>query len=193
MGVYLNQTIYHYDSSQVPSVDPLSTTSHNSKRAIDLSSKPVQRTYLLDVNPYSTQRYQGDGMNIIDARWIDVRTGLYIDITGLSELNPESEPGIWQCKNEHRYRTRDLYPMRESVYEGVPAKIPYNYNGILLEEYGVRSVILTEYEGHWWDEEKKLWLKKPTAGSRPAAKKATAKYEADRKMGLSKRSWIQHL
>lgn len=86
-------------------------------------------------------------MNIIDARWIDVRNGLYIDITGLSELQPDTNPGVWSCKNFHNYRTKDLYPMRDSVYEGVPAKIPYAYDKILLEEYREKAMTLTEYEG----------------------------------------------
>lgn len=86
-------------------------------------------------------------MNVIDARWIDVRTGLFIDITGLSETRPDSLPGVWLCKNYHRYRTRDLFPMRESTYEGVPVKIPYDYDKILMDEYQSKAMVLTEYEG----------------------------------------------
>ena len=82
MASHLNRTIYTYTSSSSPS--------SLSKRTPD--SPSTTRKYLLDVNPYARQRHRGDGMNIIDARWIDTRNGLYIDITGLSELNPESEP-----------------------------------------------------------------------------------------------------
>lgn len=110
----------------------------------------VTRNYLLDVNPYSRERERGDGMNIIDARWIDVRNGLYVDITGLSETQPDIAPGVWSCKNYHHYRTKDLYPMRESVYEGVPAKIPYAYDKILLEEYNEKALVVTQYEGWVW-------------------------------------------
>ena len=106
-----------------------------------------ERTYLLDVNPHARQRDRGDGANIIDARWIDMKNGLYIDISGLSELHPDSQPGIWSCKNFHRYRTTDLYPMRQSMYEGVPARIPYAYERILVEEYQESSLILQEYQG----------------------------------------------
>lgn len=109
--------------------------------------KKVKRKYLLDVNPWIWERERGDGQNVIDARWIDVRNGLYIDITGLSETHPETMPGIWVCKNYHRYRTADLYPMRESTYEGVPAKIPYAYDKILMEEYRQKALVLTQYEG----------------------------------------------
>ena len=90
----------------------------------------IEREFLLDVNPWIWERERGDGMNIIDARWIDVRNGLFIDITGLSETHPDSAPGTWSCKNYHRYKTHELYPMRETTFEGVPAKVPYSYDKI---------------------------------------------------------------
>jgi hypothetical protein len=106
----------------------------------------TRREYLLDVNPDYTERDRGEGWNIIDARWIDIRNGLYIDITGLSETQPAIDPGIWICKNFHRYRIRDLYPMRESLFEGVPALIPYAYERLLVDEYESKSLVLTEFE-----------------------------------------------
>jgi hypothetical protein len=140
MAAHLNRTTYTYVSPNAAS------SSHDlSKRTT--AGDSTTRSYLLDVNPWSWQRSRGDGMNIIDARWIDTSNGLYIDITGLSELNPDSEPGVWTCKNFHKYRTKDLYPMRDSVYEGVPARIPYAYDKILLEEYREKALVLTEYEG----------------------------------------------
>jgi hypothetical protein len=108
----------------------------------------TKRQYLLDVNPWIWERERGDGMNIIDARWIDIRNGLFIDITGLSETQPDTSPGVWSCKNNHRYRTTDLYPMRTSVFEGVLATVPYAYDKILEEEYEEKALVLTEYEGY---------------------------------------------
>ncbi|KAI9861013.1 MAG: hypothetical protein M1824_002779 [Vezdaea acicularis] len=136
LGKYENRTTHHYKSED----------------------GTVQRDYLLDVNPHYQLRDRGDGMNVIDARWIDVRTGLFIDITGLSETRPDSLPGVWLCKNYHRYRTRDLFPMRESTYEGVPVKIPYDYDKILMDEYQSKAMVLTEYEGHHWDPATKEWV-----------------------------------
>ncbi|KAG5304949.1 mannosylphosphate transferase [Histoplasma capsulatum G186AR] len=124
----------------------------------DLADDQTQRKYLLDVNPHARRRDRGQGQNIIDARWIDMRNGLYIDITGVSEVNPETEPGILQCKNFHKYETSDLYPMRESMYEGVPAKIPYKYHEILIKEYGQSAMVVKEYEDHNWVPELKLWV-----------------------------------
>lgn len=127
MGEHYNQTHYDYVLNEDP---------------------PVKRTYLLDVNPAAVERERGNGLNIIDARWIDTRNGLYIDITGLSETHPDDQPGVWSCKNYHRYHTTDLYPMRETMYEGVIAKVPYAYDRILTQEYQEKALVLTDYEGY---------------------------------------------
>ena len=93
------------------------------------------------------ERVNGDGFNIIDARWIDTSNGLYIDITGLSELEPKTEPGVVSCKNYHSYRLKDLYPLRETMYEGVPARVPYSYTEILMDEYQTKALVITQFEG----------------------------------------------
>lgn len=104
----------------------------------------VERSYLLDVNPWARQRERGQGLNIIDARWIDRRTGLYIDITGLSRLEPE-KPSLWQDKNDHKYQTGDIYPLRKTTFEGVPAKIPFDYDSVLIKEYTQEALTSTEF------------------------------------------------
>jgi phosphorylcholine metabolism protein LicD len=124
----------------------LNMTMHN-YTLIAEDGTEVNRSYLLDINPNNVDRVRGDGMNVIDARWIDVRNGLFIDITGLSETNPSKQPGVWSCKNYHRYRTRDLYPLRETVFEGVPALVPYAFDKILTEEYSARALTKTVHEG----------------------------------------------
>jgi hypothetical protein len=126
IGTHFNNSIHHYISDD----------------------KTIEREYLLDVNPWAlTERERGDGSNIIDARWIDLRNGLYIDITGLSETHPDTEPGIWSCKNFHRYNVSDLYPLRNSLYEGVPAQIPYAYDKMLRDEYGAGSLVNEDFRG----------------------------------------------
>ena len=121
-------------------------TEHEYHYIDELTGKKASKKYLLDINPsHKLPRLQGK--NIIDARWIDVTNGMFVDITGISEREPDTQPGIWSCKNFHRYRTRDLYPMRETEYEGVPATVPYNFDRILTEEYGLSSLVVTEWQG----------------------------------------------
>jgi hypothetical protein len=128
LGKNLNRTMHEY-------------------RYKDESGKEVKKEYLLDVNPHHSDINRGNGMNVIDARWIDVSNGMFIDITGLAERDPTHQPGVWSCKNFHRYRTSDLYPMRQTEFEGVPATIPYAFERILTDEYGSKSLVTTEWEG----------------------------------------------
>ncbi|KAH8593277.1 LicD family-domain-containing protein [Bisporella sp. PMI_857] len=136
----------------------LNMTFHNYTSTTD-NGTVIFREYLLDVNPHAKERVRGDGMNVIDARWIDVRNGLFIDITGLSETDPVTQPGVWSCKNYHHYRTRDLYPLRTSVFEGVPALIPYSFDKILTKEYGSQALTSAFHEGHQWHAVQKEWVK----------------------------------
>ena len=151
--------------------------------------KEVRKTYLLDVNPFHGERTRLEGMNLIDARWIDVSNGMFVDITGLADrdgfvedptwgggrtgsgryfggdgdgedvtepVKKEERSGrekkgeldtYWSCKNYHRYNTRDLYPLRETEFEGVTATVPYNFETVLTEEYGARCLVTTEWLG----------------------------------------------
>ncbi|KAN0110199.1 LicD family domain containing protein [Hyaloscypha variabilis] len=147
LGENLNMTMHSYSS-------------------INPDGTEVNREYLLDINPNIVQRVRGDGQNVIDARWIDVRNGLFIDITGLSEVNPSTQPGIWSCKNFHRYATRDIYPLRETEFEGVKSLVPYSFDKILTAEYSSRALTKTLHEGHAWIPEQKEWVKQSTIQAR---------------------------
>ncbi|KAI9053857.1 hypothetical protein LZ554_002804 [Drepanopeziza brunnea f. sp. 'monogermtubi'] len=140
LGANMNMTLHNYTVSATDGTE-------------------VFREYLLDVNPFSAVRVRGDGQNVIDARWIDVQSGLFIDITGLSETNPSARPGIWRCKNYHRYHTTDIYPLRETEFEGVPALVPYSVDRILRKEYSARALTKTKHEGHIWVSEQREWVR----------------------------------
>lgn len=66
------------------------------------------RFFLLEVNPYFKHRGQDDVLNVIDARWIDMSTGLFIDITA-ARYNPDHKEGegILYDKSGHQYRVRE--------------------------------------------------------------------------------------
>ncbi|KAI1563645.1 LicD domain containing protein [Pyrenophora tritici-repentis] len=118
------------------------------------------KKYLLEVNPNYTNTSTTDIYNFIDARWIDVSNGLYIDITALhiaptqspdtspSSSSPSSPspspstpstddtPTQLYTKDTHAYTSTQLFPLRHTTLEGVPIKVPYAYEELLLEEYG---------------------------------------------------------
>ena len=106
-----------------------------------------QREYFLDVNPFATLPTRSGGKNVIDARWIDVETGMFVDITVLMERDPERKPGIWTCKNFHGYEPEELFPLLETEFEGVPALVPWGYQGMLVGEYGASALAFTEWVG----------------------------------------------
>ncbi|KAF2964029.1 hypothetical protein GQX73_g9552 [Xylaria multiplex] len=90
---------------------------------------------------------KGNGANVIDARWIDTSNGMFIDITGLRERDIERSPGVWSCKNNHRYRTDELWPLRRTEFEGAEAWIPYAFDKVLADEYGPKSLVTEEWHG----------------------------------------------
>ncbi|KAF3000821.1 hypothetical protein E8E13_006620 [Curvularia kusanoi] len=140
----------------------------------------VKRVFLLDVNPWIWQRERGDGLNVIDARWIDLRNGLFIDITGLAETHPDSQPGIWSCKNYHRYKTDELYPLRETMFEGVVAKVPYSYDKILTDEYHESALVNTQFNGHEWNPTARVWEKTQETIRKEDEEKRRKKEEAEK-------------
>jgi LicD family len=64
------------------------------------------RNYLLEVNPHYTIRGTEDKFNVIDARWIDTETGLFIDISTIRKNWTAIENGVegaLMCKDRHHY------------------------------------------------------------------------------------------
>lgn len=140
LGDYYNMTEHHYD---IPDV-------------------PEGRTYMLEINPNYVIRTTADGGNRIDARWIDTSSGLFIDITAVradDENRAKGHPGALMCKDTHRYDENDIFPLRDSIYEGSHVKIPYQYAKLLSGEYGGHSLTNTKFAGHTFVEEAQLWIK----------------------------------
>ena len=67
------------------------------------------RTYLLEVNPNFVIRTSDDFLNVIDARWIDTSSGLFIDITSVRKDYEEQKKGrlgALICKDRRKYLVR---------------------------------------------------------------------------------------
>lgn len=41
----------------------------------------------------------------------------------------------------------DIFPLRDSLFENEPVKIPYSYLSLLDNEYGKKSLVRTRYRG----------------------------------------------
>lgn len=75
------------------------------------------RDYLLEINPFYVQTTERDRLNVIDARWIDTETGLFIDVTSVREDVVRRSVGIQgalMVKDRHRYLVRHPGPERTS-------------------------------------------------------------------------------
>lgn len=138
MAAYYNMTVHHHR----------------------IADSGVSRDYLLEVNPHYTSS-DWDTDNKIDARWIDTDSGLFIDITTLRRNTTAEKLGIhgaMSVKDKHHYDYDDIFPLRITDFEGSPAKVPYAYGEILVEEYGQKALTDIYFEGHRFDSNIKQWV-----------------------------------
>lgn len=88
--------------------------------------------FYIDVSPGFVQRQGSRDHNRIDARFIDISKGTYIDITALAYVERETRV---ECKSYHTYEVEDISPLRPSLFEGYPVMVPHLTEKILHEEY----------------------------------------------------------
>ncbi|KAM5343588.1 hypothetical protein ACJ41O_012125 [Fusarium nematophilum] len=120
---------------------------------------PEGRFFQLEVNPYFEHRDQDDYLNVIDARWIDMQTGLFIDITAARYApNHPMGDGVLYDKHGHEYKDKYVFPLRDTTFEGFPVKIPYRYQEMLASEYGERALASMEFYHHKFDVKQMEWL-----------------------------------
>lgn len=156
LSTYYNMTVYNF---LVPS-DPLDPP-------VPTSPGPASRSYLLEINPNYVNPSTADTLNAIDARWIDVSTGLFIDITTLHPDPSGPKAGSMMCKDGHLYMHDDIFPLRNSDFEGSPVLIPYKYTKLLEEEYSTGALTNTEYANHVFDKARMEWVLRPEAREKP--------------------------
>ncbi|KAJ1558290.1 hypothetical protein HK405_014011 [Cladochytrium tenue] len=134
--------------------------------------------FLVDVNPNAVNRFR-QRRNIIDARFIDTHTGRFVDVTALgSPLAPsviaaanasDADAVLVSCKSVHNYTLGDLFPLRESVFQGSPCFVPYDVERCLQSEYGEISTRRRIFRSHRYNETSKQW---DPLVAKPAAKPA---------------------
>jgi hypothetical protein len=119
------------------------------------------RDFLLEINPRWEISSPEDETNRIDARWLDMTSGLYIDITTLHHnetAQAEGIEGAMMCKDLHKYMYEDIFPLRETVFEGAKARVPFAYAEVLTEEYEAEALSRTEFHEHRFDEGRREWV-----------------------------------
>ncbi|MCJ1434511.1 hypothetical protein MMC27_003880 [Xylographa pallens] len=165
MGWWWNRKILPWDSDidvqmTVNTLDFLASYYNMSVFHYHLPHIPEGRDYMLEINPGFATVGSFDKLNMIDARWIDMETGLFIDVTTVRPNTTARALGIegaLQCKDKHHYLEQDIFPLRESVFEDTPVKVPFQYAWLLEEEYSKASLTRTEFESHQWNATTMEW------------------------------------
>ncbi|OBA22037.1 hypothetical protein METBIDRAFT_40019 [Metschnikowia bicuspidata var. bicuspidata NRRL YB-4993] len=120
--------------------------------------------FLIDVGTYIHNRERSDTGNHIDARFVDVDSGIYIDITGLAKSsmnlpqeykdNPivqkaddDAAAEVYNDRRKHFYTLPQLLPLHYSMMGGVPLYIPNQISDRLKWEYSHGT---DSYEFHDW-------------------------------------------
>lgn len=149
--------------------------------------------YFLDCGTFISTRTRSNGNNNIDARFIDVDTGLYIDITGIalsntgapdrySKLLPKSLSRnlpskevteidrnkalqAYNCRNNHFLLLNEISPLKLSIFEGQPAYIPNHFGTILTNEYGQKGIMAKKFKGYTFLPKLRTWVLARTLSS----------------------------
>ena len=64
------------------------------------------------INPYYINGSILDSHNMIDGRWVDMNSGLFIDITAVRPNVTATElglDGVLMCKDNHNYVAEDIF------------------------------------------------------------------------------------
>jgi hypothetical protein len=172
LGGWWNMSVHHFNGQElgIQPPEPSGTVDEDTDRVVkrllhdEVATKG--KKYLLEVNPYYTNTSTRDRENVIDARWIDTATGLFIDITTLhvqpildSPSNPQDATAIeLYTKDQHAYSSTQMFPLRLTTFESTPVHIPYDYEELLLDEYGPRSITQKLYKDFKFVEDRHEWV-----------------------------------
>ncbi|RCK56603.1 hypothetical protein Cantr_05601 [Candida viswanathii] len=142
---------------------------------LDQLAQDFNRTLILENPRFGNARYwleisptyvrQGNSKNHIDARFIDISTGLYIDITALShdkdiappiETSEDSFPV--HCKNWNWHNLDEIGPIQHAFFEGASVYLPNNISSILSKKYGDGALEQTHYHNHFYQKDISMWI-----------------------------------
>lgn len=123
--------------------------------------------YWLEVSP--TYIRQGNGRNHIDARFIDIHSGLYIDISAMShtEVPPPTKDRtvpdnlstmLVHCKNWNWHTLDELLPIRHTYFEGASVYIPNKVNRLLKNKYGKDALTNYNFHNHNYQLDISMWV-----------------------------------
>lgn len=173
---YWNGLMFPYDNDldiQMP-IDELVNLAKNYNQTLVVENPSEgYGKYLIEVNSYMHNRGVSDQQNHIDARFIDVDSGIYIDITALSNSNAKP-PREYEVKNlvdlgqdklifndrrKHFYNLDQIGPLKFSMMTGIPVLVPHEISNRLTFEYS-KGLSSFEFSGWFFIKKLNLWVHK---------------------------------
>ena len=148
----------------------------------DLDKETRFGRYFLDSASLLSQRTKGNTNNIIDARFIDIDTGVKIDITALAvsdtlapsryyeqsavghdtlksmtPLNRNNMLQLYNCRKEQFIAMNQLDPLRLSMVQGEYGYIPYGFDLIMQNEYNTKGKVSTFTNNYVYLPKLRMW------------------------------------
>jgi len=135
---------------------------HNNTLVIE-NPQNGDHIFWLQTNPYYLQQ---NDKQFIDARYIDIKAGIYIDISALWEtetprpgnIKPKDGEIAFHCKHYNWFVFSDIFPLRRTIYEGAQGYMPNNIEGILDRFYGQKAMKKWNIFDHNWQPDIGLWV-----------------------------------
>lgn len=158
--------------------------------------------YLFEVSP--TYIRQGNGRNFIDARLIDINSGLYIDLSALSHTAHQAPAELHDpkndmaklmsmpvhCKNWNWHSLDELLPIRHTFFEGASVYIPKNVLSILRRKYGADSFTTKlQFNSHRYRPDLSMWV--PEKECRGACGAALSLFGNSKLLAKCRSQWLE--
>lgn len=109
--------------------------------------------YLLDINPAGVtvcdlDNLREDGADVIDARWINMDKGTFVDVTAVwPDRRKNDGVFIFRARDGHTYPRDEVYPLRPSTLDGIDVYIPQTPRAVLAREYGEMALTMPVFRG----------------------------------------------
>lgn len=172
LGSWWNMSVHHFSASELGLVGDEPGYEHAANRHLHDEVAESGKRYLLEVNPWWTNLSTTDRENVIDARWIDTGTGLFIDVTTVhvqpviesspttntEDMDGEEDDIPLYTKDQHAYTSTTLFPLRQTTFESIPVHIPYDYQQLLLDEYGAKALTHSMFKDFKFKSEVAEWV-----------------------------------
>ncbi|MCJ1382955.1 hypothetical protein MMC17_006068 [Xylographa soralifera] len=105
--------------------------------------------YLLDINPRYVERNGSvDAANGVDARWVDMQNGLYVDVAAVVDGWGAGRVRMLVAKDGRAYERDAVFPLHESTFQESRACVPRDAEAVLAREYGEGALRRKVFRGY---------------------------------------------